>query len=128
MTAPDEQHEANVVWRNNMIGWECTCGNPWPCEVVRLADEAGQRRAQVARTAGQIRTVTTPDGLVHEATIVGGSDQMCTCGNQWPCLRFLLAALDQAHADQEAAIRDAKAVMDSFDQVEMNQFWSRGDE
>jgi hypothetical protein len=127
MTAPGEQHEAYVVWRNGVIGWECECGGPWPCEVVRLADEAGQRRTQVARTAGEIKTVTSPDGIVHEATTIDGG-QMCVCGNQWPCLRFLIAALGQARADQVAAIRDARAVMNSFDEVGPGQFWSRGDE
>jgi hypothetical protein len=50
------EHEAAVVWRGDVVGWVCTCGSSWPCHALLLADDAGRRRAQLARsTAGQVR-------------------------------------------------------------------------
>jgi hypothetical protein len=49
----ERDHGPSIVWQNGAVGWQCVCGGRWPCPVFQLADDARQRRARVARDAGQ---------------------------------------------------------------------------
>ncbi len=45
----EADHGPSVHWQNGAVGWICRCGGRWPCEVLRLADDA--RRAHAAMLA-----------------------------------------------------------------------------
>jgi dihydrodipicolinate synthase/N-acetylneuraminate lyase len=42
-------HGPSVNWQNGAVGWICMCGNGWPCEVLRLADDARKAQAAIKR-------------------------------------------------------------------------------
>jgi hypothetical protein len=42
----EQTHRATVGWQAGVVGWQCLCGNPWPCRLLQLADDV--RRAREA--------------------------------------------------------------------------------
>ncbi len=48
----EETHGPSVIWRNGLVGWICTCGAPWPCRVLQLADDARRQQYRVVRDGG----------------------------------------------------------------------------
>jgi hypothetical protein len=50
----EADHGASVVWQNGQVGWVCICGGQWPCEVLRLADDARMARAAMRTSYDEV--------------------------------------------------------------------------
>jgi hypothetical protein len=54
----EQTHGPSITWGpDGAVGYACACGGPWPCEVLRRADDARRHRDRVARDAGRAGVV-----------------------------------------------------------------------